>query len=67
MSDRMVNFNLKKTYSKENIRKAFQSRFGHIELNKILEELDKEIENSDVKFLTHEEVFSNLKGELLGE
>lgn len=34
------------------------------DLEKVLEEMDREIANPNTKFLTHEEVFSRLRREL---
>ena len=39
-------------------------KFFNTELEQVLKEMDEEIDNPNVKFLTHEEVFSKLKEEL---
>ena len=41
------------------LEKAISEKFSNIEIETILDEMDKEIENTNTKFLTHEEVFSN--------
>ena len=51
--------NLMKEIDKD---KALQERFGNIDIEKILDEMDEEISNPDIKYLTHEEVFSKLRG-----
>ena len=46
------------------IEKALEAKFGNVNIEEILEEMDKEIENPNTKFVTHEEVFSKLRGNL---
>lgn len=43
------------------IAKALEERFGNVEIDKILDEMDEEISNPNTKYLTHEEVFSKLR------
>ena len=35
-----------------------------VDIEKVLDEMDKEIVNKDVKYLTHEEVFGELRRKL---
>lgn len=44
--------------------RKLEERFGNVDIEKILDEMDEEIANPNTKFLTHEEVFSNLRGKL---
>ena len=46
------------------LEKAISEKFSNIEIETILDEMDKEIEDTNTKFLTHEEVFSKLRGKL---
>jgi PHD/YefM family antitoxin component YafN of YafNO toxin-antitoxin module len=43
------------------IERAIEAKFGNIKLEDVLYELDDEIENSDTKYLTHDEVFSKIR------
>ena len=44
--------------------KKLEEKFGNVDIEKILDEMDAEIANPNTKFLTHEEVFSKLRGKL---
>lgn len=44
--------------------KLMSEKFGNADIEKVLDEMDKEIENSNIKFLTHEEVFKKLRRKL---
>ena len=67
---RMVVMSLEK-YSKliEEIemQHKLEERFGEDDMEKIIDELEKQIENPDTKFLTHEEVFEKARRILNGE
>ena len=39
------------------INKALEERFGNIDIDKMLLETEKELDNPDTKYLTNEEVF----------
>jgi len=41
--------------------RALEERFGNVNIEKMLDEMDEEIANANTKFLTHEEVFSRLR------
>ena len=36
-------------------------KFGNVDIEKLLDETEKEIDNPNTEYLTHEEVFSSLK------
>ena len=42
--------------------RKIEEKFGNVDIEKILDEMDKEIADPNAKFLTHEEVFSKLRG-----
>ena len=44
--------------------RALEERFRNVDIEKILDDMDEEIANPNIKFLTHEEVFSKLRGKL---
>ena len=46
------------------VERALGERFGNIDIEQTLDEMDEEISKSDIKYLTHEEVFSKLRGKL---
>ena len=46
------------------IERALEERLGNVDIEKILDEMDEEISNSNTKFLTHKEVFSKLRRKL---
>lgn len=46
------------------VERALGERFGNIDIEQTLDEMDEEISNSDIKYYTHEEVFSKLRGNL---
>ena len=43
---------------------ALESRFGEVDVEKILDEADEESNNPNTKYLTHEEVFGELRRKL---
>ena len=43
------------------MERALEIKFGNIDIEKVLDEIDEEIANPNVKYLTHEEVFSNIR------
>lgn len=46
------------------IEKALEEKFGKNDIEKVLEEMDEEIANQNTEYLTHEEVFSKLRGRI---
>ncbi len=49
------------------MQNKLEERFGEQDMEKIIDELEKQIENPDAKFLTHEEVFGKARRILNGE
>lgn len=49
------------------MQNKLEERFGGQDMEKIIDELEKQIENPDTKFLTHEEVFGKARRILNGE
>lgn len=49
------------------INKALEERFGNIDIDKMLLETEKELDNPENKYLTHEEVFSKARRIIDGE
>lgn len=49
------------------INKALEERFGNIDIDKMLLETEKELDNPDTKYLTHEEVFLKARRIIDGE
>ena len=49
------------------INTALVERFGKIDIDKMLIETEKELENPDTEYLTHEEVFSKARRIIDGE
>ena len=49
------------------MQNKLEERFGEKDMEKIIDELEKQIENPDTKFLTHEEVFGKARRILDGE
>ena len=49
------------------INKALKERFGNIYIDKMLLETEKELDNPNNKYLTHEEVFSKARRIIDGE
>ena len=43
------------------ISRALEERFGNIDIDKMLLETEKVLDNPDTKYLTHEEVFSKAR------
>ena len=46
------------------MERALEAKFGNVDIEKVLDEMDKEIANPDIEFMTHEEVFSKLRRKL---
>lgn len=46
------------------IEKALEEKFGKNDVEKVLAEMDEEIANPNTEYLTHEEVFSKLRGRI---
>ena len=49
------------------INKALKERFGNINIDKMLLETEKELDNPNTKYSTHEEVFSKARRIIDGE
>jgi len=49
------------------INKALKERFGNINIDKMLLETEKKLDNPNTKYLTHEEVFSKARRIIDGE
>ena len=49
------------------MQNKLEERFGEKDMEKIIDELEKQIENPDTKFLTHEEVFGTIRRKLNDE
>ena len=49
------------------MQNKLEERFGEQDMEKIIDELEKQIENPAAKFLTHEEVFGKARRILNGE
>lgn len=47
-----------------NFERAIEEQFGNADIEKILDEMDEEMDNPNAKYLTHEEVFSKLRGKV---
>lgn len=47
-----------------NVERAIEEQFGNANIEKILDEMDEELANSNAEYLTHEEVFSKLRGKV---
>lgn len=43
------------------MERALEMKFGNVDIERVLDEIDEEIANPNVKYLTHEEVFSNIR------
>lgn len=43
------------------MERALEIKFGNVDIEKVLDEIDEEIANPNVEYLTHEEVFSNIR------
>lgn len=43
------------------MERALEIKFGNVDIEKVLDEIDAEIANPNIKYLTHEEVFSNIR------
>ena len=44
--------------------RAMEEEFGNVDIEKVLDEIDEEIADPNTKFLTHEEVFGELRRKL---
>ena len=53
--------------NKIDVERAIEAKFGNVDIEKILDEMDKEIANPDTEFMTHEEVFAKLRRKLSEE
>lgn len=49
------------------LQNKLEERFGEVDMEKVIDEMEKEIEDPNTKFLTHEEVFSKTRRILDGE
>lgn len=49
------------------IEGALKDKFSNVDIKKVLDEMDKEIASKNVKYLTHEEVFGELRRKLNGQ
>lgn len=49
------------------LQNKLEERFGEVDMEKVIDEMEREIEDPDTKFLTHEEVFSKARRILDGE
>ena len=49
------------------INRALEERFGDIDIDKMLLDTEKELDNTDTKYMTHEEVFSKARRIIDGE
>ncbi len=49
------------------MQSKLEERFGEEDMEKVIDELEKQIENPDTKFLTHEEVFGKIRRRLNDE
>lgn len=43
------------------INKALEEKFGNIDIDKMLKDTEKELDNANTKYLTHKEVFSKAR------
>ena len=53
-----------KIIDESKIERAIKSRFSNIDIERVLKEIDEEISKGDTKYLTHEEVFGELRRRL---
>lgn len=49
------------------LQNKLEERFGEVDMEKVIDEMEREIEDPNTKFLTHEEVFSKARRILDGE
>ena len=49
------------------LQNKLEERFGEVDMEKVVDEMEKEIEDPNTKFLTQEEVFSKARRILNGE
>ena len=52
---------------KSEIERAIEEKFGNIDIEKALDEAEKEAEDSNTKYYSHEEVFDSLRGIINGK
>ena len=43
------------------MERVLEMRFGNVDIEKLLDETEKEIDNPNTEYLTHEEVFSSIR------
>ncbi len=43
------------------MERALELKFGNVDIDKLLDETEKELEDPNTKYLTHDEVFSKLR------
>ena len=53
--------------AEEHLRNKLKERYGDRDMEKIVDDLEKQIENPDTKILTHEEVFGKIRRKLNDE
>lgn len=53
--------------SELDVDKALEEKFGNVDMEKVLEEAEKTLENPETKYYTHEEVFSKARRIINGE
>ena len=56
-----------KMLGKKDLEEKMEEEFGNIDIEKVLDEIDEEIANKDIKYLTHEEVFKKLRRKANGK
>lgn len=53
--------------AEEHLRNQLKERYGDKDMEKIIDEMEREIDDPNTKFLTHDEVFSKARRILDGE
>jgi len=43
------------------MERSLEEKFGNVDIEKILDEAEKELDDPNTKYMTHEEVFSSLR------
>ncbi len=56
-----------KMLGEKDLEEKVKEEFGNIYIEKVLDEIDEEIANKDIKYLTHEEVFGKLRRKANGK
>lgn len=46
------------------LEKKLEEKFGNVDIEKLLDESEKELNNSNTKYLTHNEVFSKVRAKI---